>query len=181
MASVDKVYGDALFSLAAEQSDEVLTEIFSQLKAVREIFADTPELIKLLKAPTVSAEDKISVLREAFDGKVHEYLLNFLLILAENGRADRLDKIAAYFTALYNERMGLADVTVVSAMPLSNEMTEKIKQKMEQVTGKKVTLKLRTDPSIIGGVKISCGGTRIDASVESRLAQLRGEIAGIIE
>ncbi|MCH5324476.1 MAG: ATP synthase F1 subunit delta [Eubacterium sp.] len=181
MASVDKVYGDALFTLVTDEAKGSLGEIFEQLKGVRDIFADTPELIKLLKAPTVSDADKRAVIEEAFSGRVHEYLLNFLLVLTENGRADRLGSITEYFTALYNDYNGLADVEVVSAAALSDETVEKIKQKMEQVTGKKVTLQLKTDPSIIGGVMINCGGTRIDGSVRSRLEQLRGEIAGIIE
>ncbi len=181
MASVEKVYGDALFALAAEESDDTLKEIFGQLKSVRGIFDGAPEFIKLLKAPTVSGADKCNIIDEAFRGRIHEYLYNFLSVLVENGRAEYIGKITEYFTLLYNEHFGLADVEVVSAAGLSDETTEKIKRKMEQVTGKKVTLRLRTDPSIIGGVMINYDGTRIDGSIRSRLEQLRGEIAGLIE
>lgn len=181
MASVDKVYGDALFGLIVDEEKQSLTEILAQLKSVCGIFDSMPELVKLLKAPTVSKADKCAVINDAFKGHIHEYLLNFLLVLTENGRADRLGSITAYFNGLCNEYNGLADVDVVSAQPLSEETAEKIRLKMEQVTGKKVTLRLKTDPSIIGGVMISCGGTRIDGSVKTRLEQLRGEIAELIE
>ncbi len=180
MASVEKAYGDALFSLIIDDDEKLLTDILSELKAIAEIFNAEPEFIKLLKAPTILIDEKLSVVKEAFEGRVHKYVLNFLMVLTENGRIDSFNKILAYFTQLHNDYKNLADVTVTSAMPLSDEMAEKIRAKMEKVTGKTVNMTLKTDKSVIGGVVISYGNTTIDGSVKARLERLKNDIAGII-
>ena len=180
MASVEKAYGDALFSLILESNEAELSDILGELKAVAEIFAAEPEFIKLLKTPTILMENKLAVVKDAFEGRVHEYVLNFLLVLTENGRMDSYNKIFAYFTQLHNDYKNIADVTVTSAMPLTDETAEKIRAKMASVTGKTVNMTLKTDPSVIGGVVISYGNTTIDGSVKARLERLKTEIAGII-
>ncbi len=180
MASVEKAYGDALFSLVIENDEKLLSDILLELKTVAGIFSAEPDFIKLLKTPTILMEEKLSVIKEAFGGKVHEYVLNYLLVLTENGRINYFDKILAYFTQLHNDYKNIADVTVVSAMPLSDEMAEKIRAKMQKVTGKTVNMTLKTDKSVIGGVVISYGNTTIDGSVRARLERLKADIAGII-
>lgn len=180
MAAVEKTYGDALFSLILEEDESALSDILQQLKSISAVFAEQPDFIKLLKTPTIPMDEKVSVVKEIFEGKVHRLVLNFLLVLAENGRADCFDKILAYFVQLHNDYKNIADVTVTSAMPLSDEAAEKIRAKMASVTGKTVNITLKTDPSIIGGAVISYGNTTIDGSVKARLEQLKNDIAGII-
>lgn len=180
MPTAYKTYADALFSLVTEEKEEELTRVYDDLNAVSEIFLSQPDFLKLLKVPTVPIDEKLSIIREAFEGRVHTYVLNFLCVLTENGRTDSFKKIVEYFTALYNEHKNLVDVTVTSASPLSDEAVEKIKAKMASVTGKTVNLRLKTDPSIIGGVVISYGNTVIDGSVKARLEKLKAEIAGTI-
>jgi len=180
MAAVEKTYGDALFSLLTDEDEQALSEVLLQLKAISEIFAQAPDFVKLLKTPTVSAQDKQQLITEVFSEKLHRFVLNFLLVLNENGRIDSFDKILAYFNQLYNDYKNIADVTVTSAMPLTESMSEKIRAKMETVTGKTVNMTLKNDPSIIGGVVISYGNTTIDGSVKARLEQLKNDIAEII-
>ena len=120
MAAVDKTYGDALFSLVTEEDEKALPDILGQLKGVSEVFAAEPDFIKLLRTPTIPIEEKTALVKEVFDGKVHKFVVNFLCILTENDRLPDFERILAYFTGLYNEKLGIADVTVTSAMPLSD-------------------------------------------------------------
>lgn len=180
MAAVEKTYGDALFSLVTEEDESALSDILSQLKGISAVFADQPDFLKLLKTPTIPMDEKLSIVKEVFEGKVHRFVLNFLLVLAENGRADSFDRILEYFVQLHNDYKNIADVTVTSAIPLSDSTVEKIRAKMTSVTGKTVNITLKTDPSVIGGAVISYGNTTIDGSVKARLEQLKADIAGII-
>ena len=170
MAAVDKTYGDALFSLVTEEDEKALPDILGQLKGVSEVFAAEPDFIKLLRTPTIPIEEKTALVKE-----------NFLCILTENDRLPDFERILAYFTGLYNEKLGIADVTVTSAMPLSDTAAEKIRAKMAEITGKTVNMTLKTDNKLIGGVVISYGNTTIDGSVKARLEQLKADIAGTID
>ena len=180
MAAVEKTYGDALFSLVTEEDGAAVSEVLSQLKAVSEIFSAEPDFVKLLRTPTVSLKEKQELITEIFSQKVHVFVLNFLLVLTENGRIGSFGKILPYFTQLHNDYKKIADVTVTAAMPLDEGTAEKIRAKMESVTGKTVNMTVKTDPSIIGGVVINYGNTTIDGSVKARLEQLRNDIAEII-
>lgn len=143
MAAVDKTYGDALFSLVTEEDEKALPDILGQLKGVSEVFAAEPDFIKLLRTPTIPIEEKTALVKEVFDGKVHKFVVNFLCILTENDRLPDFERILAYFTGLYNEKLGIADVTVTSAMPLSDTAAEKIRAKMAEITGKTVNMTLK--------------------------------------
>ncbi len=180
MPAAYKTYADALFSLVTEENEKDLTVVFDDLNGVSGIFSAEPDFLKLLKVPTIPIDEKLSIIKEAFEGKIHTYVLNFLYVLTENGRTDSFAKILEYFTTLYNEHKNLVDVTVTSASALSDETVEKIKAKMISVTGKTVNLKLKTDPAIIGGVVISYGNTVIDGSVKARLEKLKADIADTI-
>ncbi len=177
MAAVEKVYGDALFSLLRDEGNDTLTKGFEQLKAVSVVLSENKELVKVLSVPTVELSEKLSLLKEIFSGRVQDYILNFLYVLCENKRVGYYDKILQYITTLYNDYMNIADVTVVSAMPLSEETAERIRAKMTAVMGKTVNLMLKTDPALIGGVVISYGNSTIDGSVRARLDDLKNEIA----
>ena len=150
MAAVDKTYGDALFSLVTEEDEKALPDILGQLKGVSEVFAAEPDFIKLLRTPTIPIEEKTALVKEVFDGKVHKFVVNFLCILTENDRLPDFERILAYFTGLYNEKLGIADVTVTSAMPLSDTAAEKIRAKMAEITGKTVNMTLKTDDKLVG-------------------------------
>ena len=180
MHTAYKTYAEALFTLVTEEKEQELTQVFSDLNGIAGIFRQEPDFIKLLKVPTIPVDEKLAVVKEAFEGKVHTYVLNFLCVLTENNRADSFSKILEHFTVLYNDRMNLADVTVTSAKPLGDDTVEKIRAKMTKVTGKTVNLTLKTDPSVIGGVVISYGNTVIDGSVKSRLERLKADIADTI-
>ena len=47
-------------------------------------------------------------------------------------------------------------------------------------TGKTITLTEKVDPSVLGGLRLDLGGTRLDGTVQGRLERLRNEISGVV-
>jgi F-type H+-transporting ATPase subunit delta len=47
---------------------------------------------------------------------------------------------------------------------------------MEELTGGRVELDLRTDPSLLGGLVVRIGDRLIDGSVRGRLERLRNQL-----
>ena len=158
----------------------MLKTVQGELASVGEILEQVPEFIKLSKTPTVSAEEKMSLIKDAFEGRVSDYTYRFLMILAENGRLEFFGKINRYFSSRCNERLGIAEITVVTTAPLSEELKAKIKLKMTQVTGKTITLKEEIDSSLIGGIVLKYGSKSFDGSVKARLDALKAEIGSVI-
>ncbi|MCL2086803.1 MAG: ATP synthase F1 subunit delta [Oscillospiraceae bacterium] len=182
--SFEKVYSEALFSLvsesAADGAQEVLTNMLSELKAVEQIFADTPEFVKLMKTPVVSQEEKLELIDKAFSGNVCEYLLNFLKVLVSNHRIGGFERVVREFRQRYNNAFGIMEITVTATAPLSDDLRGKIKAKMETLTNKTILLSEKVDTTLIGGIILDYGSTRLDGSVKTRLEALKNDITNII-
>ena len=67
-----------------------------------------------------------------------------------------------------------ADVT--EARVLTENAMTRLKDKLAEVTGKKIKIRRHLDPAIIGGVVVRMGETRIDGSLMGRIQALQAEV-----
>lgn len=177
----EKVYAEAFFELCREEASDRLGDILGELSTLDGILSDDPDFIKLLGTPTVPVDEKLGMIREIIAaGGVSEYTGNLLCVLTERGRMGCFSGIVKNFRASYNEYFKIAEITVTSSVPLSEQVRENIAAKMSEVTGKTVSIREKVDPALIGGVVIDYGSTRYDGSVRSRLSELKRELGGVI-
>jgi len=164
------VYAKSLYSLAFEEG--VAEEIFRQMQTVREIIAAEPDFVTLLAASNITKEERTGMLDTCLRGKIQPYLLNFLKLLTENGLIRSYGACCDAYEKLYNEDNGILTVSVVSASPLSEEQKQRLKEKLDQRTGKNVVLRCAVDPACLGGIRIDYGDQRIDGTVANRLSNV---------
>ena len=176
---VERNYSEALFAALTEEGQD-LSKARDELNAVKGIVAECEGFEKLMDSPTVAAEEKIAVVKEAFDGKVSRHVLNFLCIVTEGRRWNDFARICKSFAVLCNEHLGIAEITVTSAFPLTEEQRTAIKKKLAEVTGKKIEMTEKTDKTIVGGVIVDYGDTRLDGSVKTRLEGLKESFSRLI-
>ena len=74
---------------------------------------------------------------------------------------------------LYRERHHLKEAVLVTAGPLGDGVTEKIRSRMQERSGCTVNVTTKVDPAIIGGFVFRMEDTLLDASVASQLRLLR--------
>lgn len=175
---IEKTYAQAVFELGLE--DDTLDTLYREITEVSHIFDANPELMKLLSAPTISTEEKLSVLGRLFKGKISEEAYHFLCVLTEKNRAKFLGKIAAELKQKYNDHYGIVEITATTSIPLSEALRTKLISKLESVSGKKINLVERLDKSILGGIVLNYGNTQMDASVKARLDALRLQMKNLI-
>lgn len=176
-----KVYSDAFFSLCCEEDEGGLKDKLSELTELNKIFSENPEFIKLMATPTVSLEEKLSIIAELTKSGGISFLTgNLLCVLTEKGRMSCFGGITKRFRELYNDKMKLAEITVTASAPLSEKVKNDIAQKMSKVIGKTVTINERLDKTIIGGIIIDYGSRRYDGSVKAKLNELSKELGSII-
>lgn len=96
--------------------------------------------------------------------------------LAAMQREDDLD-LVAQVAKQYKEYLDAEDktvsVTVTTAVPMDDDLREKVRAKAETDLKAPVYLVERVDPSIIGGIMLEARGKRHDASVRAQLANIR--------
>ena len=175
MTEIARMYGGSLYDLAAEEGLE--TRVLDELDEAAKLIRDDPEYLRLLSTPSIPKKERCALLDEAFRGQVHLYVLNFLKILCENGTLRELPGRARAYRIRYNAAHGILEATAITAIAMTAAQTEQLRQKLETITGKKIDLATKIDPSVLGGIRLDIEGTELDGTVQNRLATLRRNIA----
>ena len=174
MTVVDRVYANALFEAAQDKGR--LEPVREQLAQFVTAEAEVPELRALLRNPEIDPRARAAALEELLTGG-DEVLRNFLLVLADKGRAAQLEEIAREFERLIAEHEGVVHAELTTAVELSDDEADKLLGQIEKASGRKVEASRSVDPNLIGGIVLQVGSHRLDASVRGRLERLRRELA----
>lgn len=167
-------YATAIFEIATEQGN--VDRWRDDVRQIAEYFGNR-RLLFVLREPKIPAERKTAIVRDLLAAKIQPEALNAALLLVERGLADLAPAIAAHFETLYNDYRGQAVAQVTTAIPLDDDLRAQITGELRQMTGKRILLEERVDPSILGGAIARVGDTLIDGSLRRRFILLRQQIA----
>jgi F-type H+-transporting ATPase subunit delta len=92
-------------------------------------------------------------------------------------RLGALESIVRAYEALVDERLGRVKAEVTTAVALDGEQQEGLRQRLEQVAGKRVYLEVQQDPKIMGGLVAQIGSQVYDGSLKMQLARLRERLS----
>lgn len=175
MSALGRRYGKALLDLAAEQNQ--VDQVWRNLSDLREAWQSSDELREVFENPSVSSADRRQVI-DALAGRMGltPLVKNTLKLLSDRRRARYLGEVVEAFDALAGERAGRVRAEVVTATAMSETYYSQLQRTLEDVTGKKVTLVKRQDPSLIGGVIARVGDKVFDGSIRTRLTELKDEL-----
>ena len=167
------MYARALFEVAQERGrlETVQQELADFVEAVREV----PELRAVLLNPQLEPRTKAAALGELLRD-ADELVRNFLLVVAERGRAGEIEEIVRELDQLVAAEAGVLDVELTTAFELSDDEARAIVEQIQEASGRPVHASRRVDPSLIGGLVLQAGSLRVDASVRGRLDRLRREL-----
>ena len=171
MTTVGSAYGEALYDLA--KSENLSSEILSQISVLDESFRQEPDVLRLLQSPSLPKAERCQILDSSFQGNVHLYVLNFLKILTEKGYARHFSDCCRIFREHYNLDNNILPVTAVTAVSLSAAQTEALSKKLGAITGKRITLANRVEPGVLGGIRLDYDGKQMDDTVLHRLDAIR--------
>lgn len=178
MTKLSKLYGGSLYELAA--SEQLTKSLLEEADAVRQLFHENDDYIRLLSEPSVPKEERISLLDAAFDGQIHPYLLNFLKILCENGTLQEYSGCCREFRNRYYKDHNIVEGTVTSTVPLMKAQADALTKRLENISNKTVILTEKLDSRILGGLKVELDGQEFDGTAKGRLDGMRKRITDII-
>jgi F-type H+-transporting ATPase subunit delta len=174
MEEIAQVYARSLFEVASEQG--TLDLVKQQLDEFAAALHEHRELAVFFFSPYFSAQEKKDGLHRAVEG-ADPIVLNFLEALIERHRMPVIYRIRADFEALYEKTNKLLPVTVTSAIELDAATIESLGKRIGEQTGNEIELSSKVDPEILGGIVLRVGNFIMDASIRTRLEQLRREVA----
>jgi F-type H+-transporting ATPase subunit delta len=164
-------YADRIFEQLPEaaQIDEVEDELFRLAR----IAEQSPALRQALADPGASLERRLAVLRDLLADRVTpatEWLAGYVL---RAGRSRDLVGALDYLVEIAAADRGRRVADVRAAVELDDEERDQLARALSRITRRPVELRIRIDPSVLGGISVSVGDTVIDGTVKHRLEQLR--------
>ncbi|MCE7059020.1 ATP synthase F1 subunit delta [Dyadobacter sp. CY343] len=164
-------YAKSLIELAKEQN--VLEAVYQDMILFKDTADKNRGLMLALKSPVVRHEKKSGILKALFEARVNPVSYAIFKIITKKNRESILDEIANEFIKAYNLNQGIQKATVVTTTPLTEELRQQFKEIVKSATGRTVQLAEKINPAIIGGYVLTIEDRQIDASLRSRLNELK--------
>ncbi len=173
-----KRYAQAIYGMAAAQEpsrvDAALDRWTADLRVIGESL-DNREFKAFLSHAKVPLKRKAAAIAEALGG-VTPTARNLLSLMVSKGLVEQAGQVEDEYRRLLDRRRGIERVKVHSAIPLEEPERRGIVGFVERMTGGRVALDARVDPSILGGLVIQVGDKLMDGSAKSKLESLKEEL-----
>ncbi len=166
-----KEYGRALFMLALENGKT--DEYSAELQFVSDVFEENPDIYDILTSPAVYLSERLEIINKVFADNVSEHICSFLKILCEKKNILSLKDCINEYNKLVENLKDISFARIISAIELSEDDKSRIVSGLENRTGKKITAKFVTDPSIYGGIIVETDGKIFDASLRYKLKDVK--------
>jgi F-type H+-transporting ATPase subunit delta len=178
ISGLSERYAAALFELADERHE--LDAVAGDMRELRAMLQASADLMRLVRSPVLSrAEQWKAMAALAADAKLSKLSADFIAIVA---RTRRLFAVPAMIEAYLNklaERRGEVTAEVVAAQQLTKAQEDALGEQLRRVVGSRVTVDVRVDPSLLGGMIVKIGSRMVDGSLKGRLQRLQLSMRGI--
>ncbi len=176
-ASLAGRYALALFDLAKDGGS--LPAVEGSVARLGEALAGSADLRALTQSPVVSrAQAAASIAAVAKSLNLDALTGKFLGVLAQNRRLAELGAVTRAFASLAAAYRGEATAEVTSAHALSAAQVTALKAQLKSRLGRDVSVDLRVDPAILGGLVVKLGSRLFDSSILTRLNTLSAAMKG---
>lgn len=170
-AEISRPYAEALMSLA--QSKNVEDKFDSDVRSLLNLLKESEPLQNFFANPFINGEDKKGVISKILNDDTNPIFRNFLMLLVDRRRITLVEGIAEEYLAKLRELNQTVLAEVTSAVPLTDEQKQTIKEKVKSMTdAREVELESTIDSDIIGGVIIKVGSQVVDSSLRGQLRRL---------
>jgi F-type H+-transporting ATPase subunit delta len=174
LTTLARPYAKAAFALA---EDAQALARWEQMLTLAAAIAEDETMRELLDSPQLSSAGAAQMLADAAAEAIDDRFRDFLSVLGANGRLPLLPEITLLFRELRQEAEKRLRVTVVSAVPLDEEQSNRMREALARRFDCEIELENEIDEAVIGGAVVYAGDEVIDGSLRGRLQQLSSSLA----
>ena len=165
-------YAKALIDLSLEKDQ--LEQVYKDVLYLKSIFKSSKELVNFLNNPVITSDQKLKVVRTIDSENTGEVTKSFNRLLIRKNRESYLPEIVEAFIEQYKIYKGIYTVTLITAIPVSDDVKNIIIGRIKLAGHmKEVELLTEVQENIIGGFILEGNGRRIDASVAYDLTKIK--------
>lgn len=166
-------YAKALFNLALE---EKVAELVNKDMILVGETTNIPDFRNFLESPVIVPSKKQSVFNGLFKGKLNDLSLRFFKLLTENKREIYLKSIARNYNNLYRAFYGIKSVQLITTFNIDDKLRKEISDIIAIQFKTKVEMTEQIDKDIVGGFVLTVEGMQYDASVTTKLKDIKSEL-----
>ena len=166
-------YASVLLDSAYEAGgQDAVLEVRDQAEQILRVMRSNIDLSMTLEDVSYTPEQRASLARGIFTD-CNPVLVDVLAVMAERGDIGLLSRVWTGYGKALETKLNVSVVDVTTVVALDDHLREVIRNKTQADLGKNVVLREHIDESLLGGLIMSVGGKRIDASVASQLENAR--------
>jgi F-type H+-transporting ATPase subunit delta len=170
-----RVYAKALFQAAGERNE--IIPLQEELEAFfQEVMPADPSVASFFASSALGRKRRAEVLQKVWLPRVGELLGNLLMILNEHERLGLLNAVAASYFALCEASAGKITVEVRTPSALTAPERDGLLRQLRQTLQQEASLEEAVEPALLGGLTLKIGDWVYDASVRSRLQEIRKQL-----
>ncbi len=168
-------YAHSLIEVASQSSS--LSAVENDMASLKSAVETSAEFLAFINNPVFSKQQKLATVQDmARRYAFHAMTVNFLSVLAQNGRLKALPQIIAAFSRAMENKKNIAVAQVVVAQALTDAQQSNLVSTLSAKTGKTVRLDVSIDTSLLGGMIVTVGSKMIDESLKTKLQQLKQDL-----
>jgi F-type H+-transporting ATPase subunit delta len=165
-------YATALFDLAKEVN--AIDAVQADLARFDALVAESADLLRLVRSPAFSTDEQLKALTAVLDrAGIGGLAGNFLKLVTTNRRLFAVRDMIKAFGELVAQHKGEATAQVTVAEQLKDEHVQSLRSALKAVSGKNVSLDIKVDPAIIGGLIVKLGSRMVDSSLRTKLNAIK--------
>jgi F-type H+-transporting ATPase subunit delta len=171
---------DAVEELAirAASTAEPDADVEGELFRFARVIAGDPQLELALASRVGDAEQKGRLVAALLEGRASAATTLIASSLVQRPRERRVRELLARAERIVAAVRGRAVATVTSAVPLSAAQAARVAAMLKAKYDTEISVNAVVDPTLVGGLRVQIADDVIDASVASRLSDLRQRLAG---
>ncbi|MHB1502103.1 MAG: F0F1 ATP synthase subunit delta [Candidatus Dormibacteria bacterium] len=173
--STARHYAKAIFELA--QQDTAFDAWRRRLSRLRELLEGTA-LGPAMRSPEFSAAQRRQLAQAVLDrdSGIDKEAANLLRLLIESRRTALLRAIELGYQELVDRAEGRVKAQLATAVEVAPSELTRFSKELSARLGVEVNFQAQVDPSLLGGAVVRVGDRVFDASLKTKLQQLRREM-----
>ncbi len=170
-SKVAKRYAQGLLEFTQETGHTA--QVFDEMKSVVKIMNESKDLNRFFQTPFIDVKKKTAVADEVFRS-FSEASKNLIKLVIRHGRENHLKDIAHEFVNKVEDMNGVKRISLTTAAALSQKVVDDILKTSGLIrSDARFELHTHIRPEILGGYILRVGDQQIDASVKSKLNEVK--------
>jgi F-type H+-transporting ATPase subunit delta len=165
-------YATALFDLAREAN--AIDAVKADLDRFDALIAASADFARLVRSPVFSADEQLQALSAVLDRVgISGLPSQFLKLVTTNRRLFAVRDMVRAYRELVAQYKGEATAEVTVAEEIKDDHAAALRDALKAASGKDISLNVKIDPAIIGGLVVKLGSRMVDSSLRTKLNAIR--------